>query len=304
MALSNAEVDAFNAALGELRHVTDSVVAEEALQGLAAQLRAYERRAQVTSSLSAYDRRAAGLRLDRLAYNLAAARKLVVPRRAFAFSSRRYLGGGTAPAPADGPVVRAGENVASGLKDVCFRLAEEAPGDYALRRCTGARIVLPTQLAALYVDDCIDCAIFCSSVTGAVHVERCRGLVLVAACHQLRVHDTTASVFVVAAGSPPIIERCNDLQFVPLRRMTVEAHAGLFARLDPRLRGRLLESGLDPALDGDLPAVRDFSWLRAGENPHYRTCPDATLLTPEGLLEDVLRALVEASPTEEHQSSM
>lgn len=296
MTLANAEVDAFNAALGELRAITDRDKAEAVLRGLTAQLRAYERRAQITSSLSAYDRRVTNIQLTKLAYNLAAARQLKVPRKAFAFSNRKYIKKDSAVETPSAPVIQyIDENVTCDIVDASFRLEPDKEGtDYTLRKCVNARIVLPTQLSTLYVDDCDGCMIFCSSVSGALHMERCRGLVVIASCHQLRIHHTASSTFVVAVGSSPIIEHSLDLQFAPLTRATIEAHTALLGKLDPEFNKHLLQSGLDPVLDEtQCFTVRDFSWLKAGDNPHYKVRRDVASLEPENLFGNTVTALVE-----------
>lgn len=296
MTLADAEMDAFNAALGELKGIINRDEAEAALQSLAAQLRAYERRAQITSSLSAYDRRVTTLRLNKLAYNLAAARQLKVPRKTFAFSSRRYIKkDSTTEAPSAPEIQYLDENIACDLAGVSFRLESGKEGmDYTLRKCVNARIVLPAQLSTLYVDDCVDCMIFCSSVSGALHMERCRGLVVIASCHQLRIHHTISSTFAVAVGSSPIIEHSLDLQFAPLTRATIETYAALLSKLDPGLNKHLLQSGLDPVLDEpQCFTVRDFSWLKAGDNPHYKVRQDVASLEPEEVFKNTVAVLVE-----------
>lgn len=294
MTLADAEIEAFNAALGELKHITDRNEVETALQNLAAQLRAYERRAQITSSLSAYDRRITNIRLNKLAYNLAAARQLKAPRKTFAFSSRKYIKKDSVVETAGTPEVKyIDENVTSDLVNSHFKLESSREGmDYTLRKCSNAQVVLPAQLSTLYVDDCTDCTIFCSSISGALHMERCHGLVIIASCHQLRIHHTKSSTFIVAVGSSPIIEHSIDLQFAPLTRATIEAHTAPFNGLDSRLNEHLLQSGLNLVLDeSQCFTVRDFSWLKAGDNPHYKIHQDVASLEPEKIFDNALAAL-------------
>lgn len=296
MALSDTEIDAFNASLGELKHITDRDEVETVLQNLATQLRAYERRAQITSSLSAYDKRVTNIQLNKLAYNLAAARQLKAPRKTFAFSSRKYIKKDSVTEAIMTPEIQyIDENVTSSLDNSYFRLESNREGmDYTICKCSNARIVLPTPLSTLYIDDCIDCIIFCSSISGALHMERCRGLVVIASCHQLRIHHTQSSTFIVAVGSSPIIEHSISLQFAPLTRTIIDTHAAIFTNLDSKLNEHLLQSGLNSILDeSQCFAVRDFSWLKVGDNPHYKAYQNIAFLRPENIFDNALIKLSE-----------
>jgi len=51
------------------------------------------------------------------------------------------------------------------------------------------------------------------SVEGAVHVTACHELELYAACHQLRMHESTILKCHVTVGSGPILEDCSGIVF-------------------------------------------------------------------------------------------
>ena len=55
------------------------------------------------------------------------------------------------------------------------------------------------------MDDCADCRIFLGAVKSSVFLRDCSGVVLVAACGQLRLRDTVKATLFLCVASQPII---------------------------------------------------------------------------------------------------
>ena len=76
---------------------------------------------------------------------------------------------------------------------------------FQIKNCRGASIYLYDWANTVTVDDCADCRIFLGAVKSSVFLRDCSGVVLVAACGQLRLRDTVKATLFLCVASQPII---------------------------------------------------------------------------------------------------
>ncbi|TNJ27779.1 Tubulin specific chaperone D [Giardia muris] len=270
MPLTDAEIAGFEAELREIVQMDASgrEEIEAALSQAARQLQVFERRLNANQGLSAYDRRVEQGKLEKLAFDLAYVRRQKLPRKVFRFASRKFLS----------TEQEVGQAEAEGVTYLSHALIQNLHGtaqivntpelrneDLLIKGCKSSMIVVTVPLAAIYIDDCNECTIFCGIVGGALHTERCKEITVVGACHQLRIHDATGCSFFLVLGSDPIIERSKGLSFVRMNDpSTLNGYRDLFDSLYDGWTDELLESSPMAAF-----TVKDFTWLKTGQNPHY-----------------------------------
>lgn len=81
-----------------------------------------------------------------------------------------------------------------------------------------------TPYATAKIDRCTDSLIFIDAVTGPIYLNDLVRCVVVAACHQFRIHTSTATDIFLSCGSRrPIIEHCSRLRFAQLDGFPVRA---------------------------------------------------------------------------------
>lgn len=69
--------------------------------------------------------------------------------------------------------------------------------------------------STLHVSSLRNCQVFCGPVQGSVFVENCKNCLLVVACQQLRVHTTTDTQFYLHVTSRAVIEDTTRVEFAP-----------------------------------------------------------------------------------------
>lgn len=193
--------------------------------------------------------------LQLLQDSIKSAQERLQPRKKFAFKSKVALRK-TEEAPADplpafdvtfqGIADAAGQTVVKGAEEL------EAVSCFQLKNLVECTIVLPGRLQAVHILNVQRCTIYIGAVSGAVHVTRCEESSVSLSCHQLRIHQSRASVFYVDARTPPIVEDVQDLAFAPYN---------------------FTYPGCSPA-EGDMwRQVKDFKWLKTEHSPHWRELP-------------------------------
>lgn len=71
-----------------------------------------------------------------------------------------------------------------------------------------------TDYATAKIHGCTNCLILVDAVTGPIYLTGLTGCVVVAACHQFRIHTSTNTDLFLSVGSgQPIIEHCSGLRF-------------------------------------------------------------------------------------------
>ncbi|KAI9339628.1 tubulin binding cofactor C-domain-containing protein, partial [Obelidium mucronatum] len=118
------------------------------------------------------------------------------------------------------------------------------------------RVITPT--GAVHIKNVSNCIILCGGIKGSVLIDGMKDSVLVAACRQFRMHNSTTSRILLHVSSNPIIEDCNQLVIGPYTSTTV---------IDQKTDSNAIaENGCA----GRWGKVDDFNWLRSTESPHWR----------------------------------
>ncbi|ORX91874.1 TBCC-domain-containing protein [Basidiobolus meristosporus CBS 931.73] len=117
-----------------------------------------------------------------------------------------------------------------------------------LRNCI-VNLVSETPLTALLIDTLENCVVLCGPLAGSLIAHRVKNCVLVIACHQFRLHESTNLEIYLHATSHPIIEDSTQLRF---GRYNLD-YVNMFSE------------------------VEDFNWLKKSESPNWTLIPDISV---------------------------
>lgn len=108
-----------------------------------------------------------------------------------------------------------------------------------------------TPFATAKLDWISDSIIYIDAVTGPIYLNHLTRCVVVAVCHQFRMHDSTGTDLFLSCGSGrPIIERCSGLRFAQFRFTEIRGN--------------------------DWQEVDDFNWLASDkQSVNWRRLTDA-----------------------------
>ncbi|KAK9729621.1 hypothetical protein K7432_000139 [Basidiobolus ranarum] len=156
-----------------------------------------------------------------------------------------------------------------------------------LRNCI-VNLVSETPLTALLVDTLENCIVLCGPLAGSLIAHRVKNCVLVLACHQFRLHESTNLDIFLHVTSHPIIEDSTQLRF---GRYNIN-----YEHMDSLYQA----SGLNREVNM-FSQVEDFNWLKKIESPNWTLIPDELTPTSEALPleqpEDVRSTLLQHLPT-------
>ncbi|KAF2657807.1 TBCC-domain-containing protein [Lophiostoma macrostomum CBS 122681] len=141
----------------------------------------------------------------------------------------------------------------------------------------------PSPFAGLTLKNIKDSLIICGAVAGSAHVTSVENsVVVVATCRQFRMHSSKNVDVYLHCASRPIIEDCEGVRFAEV--------PGAYTTSDSK------------QTPNQWDKIDDFTWLKAGPNPHYKLLDQAdrisdevwTQTVPGGhsvSLDDILRAV-------------
>lgn len=95
---------------------------------------------------------------------------------------------------------------------------------FELRLCIVDILVPTTQgspFTNLTIRNVKESLLKCGRISGPAFIANAKDSVVVVACKQLRVHESSRCVFYLHCGSRPIIENCTDIKFAPLPKSLV-----------------------------------------------------------------------------------
>mmetsp|Transcript_22061 Transcript_22061/g.33691 ORF Transcript_22061/g.33691 Transcript_22061/m.33691 type:complete len:403 (+) Transcript_22061:141-1349(+) len=224
------------------------------------------------------------------------ARKVVIPRKKFAFKNKRDNPSTKASAAIDGPkaVDESHEKPLGSAVDTTKVESADKRHDYfqrefadksnchivydaldtndttsdgddsgcnnnhfRLRRINNCVVVLKQSFGALRIQDINDCTIYCGPVEGSVYVENCKNCTIFLAAQQLRIHDTSGVDFYVHLVSGPIIENCSGVRFGEYKLLS-------YSGLDEQMKKCGLSETTNCYAD-----VKDFKWHKARKSPNW-----------------------------------
>jgi hypothetical protein len=93
--------------------------------------------------------------------------------------------------------------------------------------CTGSLIsvnnlvscvlIIPNEAPAISLNNLRGCVVIAENVVASARITACHECHVALGVKQLRIHETTKTDFYVAVFGNPIIEKCSDVRFAPLR---------------------------------------------------------------------------------------
>jgi len=193
--------------------------------------------------------------IQQLHDNINSAQERLQPRKKFAFkakvATRKAEEAPVAPLPAfdvdfQGIADVSGQTVVKDAEEL------EAVSCFQLKNLVDCTVVLPGVLQAVHILNIQRCTLYIGAVAGAVHVTHCEESSVSLSCHQLRIHQSRASVFYVDARTPPIVEDVQDLAFAPYN---------------------FTYPGCQPVEGNMWRQVKDFKWLKTEHSPNWRELP-------------------------------
>ncbi|ESO86141.1 hypothetical protein LOTGIDRAFT_179417 [Lottia gigantea] len=135
--------------------------------------------------------------------------------------------------------------------------------DVALARLKHCVVKLYGSPSAIHVNELEDCKIFCGPVSGSIFIRECKNCVFILSCQQLRIHTTEFTNFYIHVTSKAIIEDSHDVQFAPYNWNY------------PGIAEHFKLSGLDKERN-NWDDIDDFNWLAVDAHS-----PNWSLVAPE-----------------------
>jgi hypothetical protein len=227
--------------------------------------------------LPSYDLRRCQEALKVLEENLQTTTERLVPKKKFAFKSKKR--------ETEKPVAQ----TISGCKDAdkeCSPAADSPPPcgftdvsgqtlsmtqddisnkDVILSRLDDCTVHLYGNPSTVHATHLTNCRVLIGPVTTSVFVEACHGCTFQVACQQMRVHTSKYCTFLLHVTSRAIIEDSHDVRFGP--------YSWRYEQLDEHYR----ISGLNRATN-NWRLVDDFNWLVSDkQSPNWRLLDDESI---------------------------
>ena len=139
------------------------------------------------------------------------------------------------------------------------RSEEESKGKdkVCLENLENCDVYLPFLLKAAYLKGMSNCRVYVGCVEGACFVNGATNSVVQVCAHQLRIHNTHQTTFMVFAKQGPIIEDCSEVVFGPYKFH----YEGLRQHM---------KTGMFEGAPNQWSDVKDFKWLRKDQSPNWK----------------------------------
>lgn len=227
--------------------------------------------------LSAYELRQAQAAVQKLQGAVVEKRDECLPKKKFAFKSRRKENAGPKEPkpspPSDTKAVqpRVIEQNLCGFSDadsqVLVSSADEINGkDVLLTRLSNCFVKLLGSPNTLHVKNITNSKVLCGPVSTSVFVDQSAGCTFAFACQQLRTHNTKDANVYLHVTSRAIVEDCNGVSFAPFN-WTYEGIERDFE-----------QAGLDRAKN-NWNIIDDFNWLAPDHSPNWSILPEESRIT-------------------------
>ena len=221
--------------------------------------------------LPAYDVQQAQTALGILSLNIQEKRDQMIPKKKFAFKSKKKQGTEKAIEPKaekvssnnSSDVVLADCKFTDKNGETLVMNEEINLKDVALANLDSCTVQLFGAPSAVHINKLTKCRVFCGPVSGSIFIQDCVNCVFIVACQQLRIHTTTNTKFYIHVTSRAIIEDCSTVQFGP------------YNWVYPSINEHYKISGLDRNRNS-WNDIDDFNWLAADKHS-----PNWSILSPE-----------------------
>ncbi|KAG2184771.1 hypothetical protein INT43_000684 [Umbelopsis isabellina] len=240
---------------------------ETHFESLLIRINALERRlTESTGFIPPYDQRQFASALRTLKDNLTEARSNLTPRSKFSFKSRQKKT--TKPPPTKSIEDNVTETkTESSIVDkntvkfedvqnsyLTFPNNNETVVDVSITNVKNCIIVLPEHLesvTAIHIKNVDQCVIRAGRVSGSILIYGCKRSIIVAACHQFRMHDSVAVKLLLAVSSRPIMEDSQEIAIGP------------YSPGERNSNGEALNT------TNYYDCMEDFNWLKQQESPNW-----------------------------------
>ncbi|KAK3090463.1 hypothetical protein FSP39_012105 [Pinctada imbricata] len=226
--------------------------------------------ADSTMFLPKYDVKIAQEALNQLQVNIQEKKDILLPKKKFAFRSKKKLAEKVEKREKNGVSVKKVSHVELAdckLVDLSKQTlqmdgSEIEQKDVALARLSNCFVRLFGAPSTVHIKDLNDCTILCGPVSSSIFISDCTNCVFVIACQQLRTHTSKDCTFYLHVTSRAIIEDCTSLEFAPYNLEY------------PNLDKHFEKARLDPTLN-NWSDVDDFNWLASdAHSPNWSILPE------------------------------
>jgi len=136
--------------------------------------------------------------------------------------------------------------------------------DVTISDCSNCTFYFLDVVGAVHLRDLSKCAIWTGCNSSSVLAYDCRQCRIVAACRQLRIHQSSSLIVCACTASSPIIEKSVGVCFAP------------YCLEYPSLKDHWKEAGLGDLdttdTNGAWQNVQDFDWLKRQASPNWVKC--------------------------------
>ncbi|CAO3686799.1 unnamed protein product [Umbelopsis ramanniana] len=269
------EKDAIQEQLSKSNEI-DKTHLNQHFESLLSRINSLERKlTESTAFVPGYDQRQFALALKTLKDNLTAQRSNLTPRTKFSFKSRSKKAATTTNTkqtkPADVNTI-ASTNVSSTIEQNTIKFtnvqdsyltfphdSDHSMMDVSISNAKRCIIRLDEKqhgVSAVHIKDVEQCVIIAGRVSGSILIYGCKRTIILAECHQFRMHDSTTVKLLISVSSHPIMEDSQDIEIGPY-------HTQLALSND-----NALEHVERPKNYYDH--MEDFNWLKQQESPNWR----------------------------------
>ncbi|KAH8554728.1 tubulin binding cofactor C-domain-containing protein [Umbelopsis sp. PMI_123] len=260
----------------------DKTHLEQRFESLLARINSLERKlTESTTFVPGYDQRQFSLALRTLKDNLAAERSKLTPRTKFSFKSRTKK---TATATNTKQAEPADANIAASaitsnviekntikFTDVedSFLTLPEHNDQIAIgvsisnvKRCIIRLDENQHDISAVHIKDIEQCVIIAGRVSGSILIYGCKRSIILAECHQFRMHDSATVKLLLSVSSHPIMEDSRDIVIGSYNTQSALSHDNASERMK---RAKNYYDHMD-----------DFNWLKQQASPNWRLMDPST----------------------------
>ncbi|OHS95628.1 tubulin folding cofactor C [Tritrichomonas foetus] len=78
-------------------------------------------------------------------------------------------------------------------------------------------LLIENEVPSISFNNAKNCIFIVPIVTGSAHITKCESCTFVFSIKQLRIHQTSKTDFYISIASDPIIEKCTEMRFAPLK---------------------------------------------------------------------------------------
>lgn len=124
-----------------------------------------------------------------------------------------------------------------------------------------SRIIIPFNFKSLFAKNIQNSTIVVGGISGGSHLTDINNSMVYLSSHQLRIHQSNNTNFVVLVNSKPIIEHCSQIKF-----------SDIISYLDDKCKNKILELIKLSELNVEVnmfSEVQDFQWLKSEKSPNF-----------------------------------